>query len=123
MDRNGILRNLAFTVAEVFKVQQRLDIDLMDLDSIIQSCTNPRTYMGLMFELSGMEGETFEEFCKAFDGDTMDKAQTALWEAIENFSPRDRQELIRKLVAKIRETEAEVLDRALNELTTKQSGS
>ena len=123
IDRKGNLRDLAFTVGEVFEVQQRLQIDLMDLDSIVNACTNPRSYMDLMFCLSARDGETFEEFCKVFDGQTLDDAQTALWEAIENFSPRNRRELIGKLVAKLRETDQGLIEKALDALSMERSGS
>ena len=116
-------RDLSFTVAEVFEVEMRLGVDLMDLDSIVSACQKPRDYMQLMHLLSGKEGETFVDFCKCFDGEVIDQAQTALWEAIELFSPRDRQKLIRAIVQKIRETDEEIVVKALDELTANGSGS
>jgi hypothetical protein len=116
-DNQGATWSIEITVTTVKRLKNELDIDLMkiaepDSDLLDRLAGDPILLVDALWVICRDNATiTDEEFGQRMGGESIDNAVMALMEAIADFFPRARREILRKMIAKARQAEETVLSR------------
>lgn len=127
VDSTGQTRRLSLTVYTVDRIRDFCGIDLLSIldqqfdsespDSVLYRLQHDRRLLAqtlhVILDDSAPEGVTFEDFCRAMDGDGLDRAADALILEIIELFPQHKREGLRRLV----EMQAE-LNREIQKVVT-----
>jgi hypothetical protein len=116
-DNQGATWSIEITVTTVKRLKNELDLDLMkiaepDSDLLDRLAGDPILLVDALWVICRDNATiTDEEFGQRMGGESIDNAVMALMEAIADFFPRARREILRKMIAKARQAEETVLSR------------
>lgn len=104
-DANHREWHLDITVNELRRVKKMVDLDLLDLEegrTIARLANDPILLVDVLWILcedqAQKEGITDEQFGRSLRGEVIEHATEALFEALTDFFPPQRQILLRKLI-------------------------
>jgi len=101
------------------RVRKRLDLKLMDViggETLDRLADDPVLLVDMLYvlcqEQAERDGVSDEEFGRALRGDVLDAAVGAFLEALTDFCPSRKRDLLRRLIAKGGEAESRILAKA-----------
>lgn len=114
-DTEGRRWTLNITIADVRRVRDQLDIDLMELVEgglLERIAGDPVLLVDLLYALCGDDAAALgdQAFGRSFDGDVIEQAQRAFVEAVIDFFPPAKRETLRRLMSKIEALEQKALN-------------
>jgi hypothetical protein len=124
-DSQGRTWVLTVNVDAIRRVRQLTDVDLLEVVGgklLEQLAEDPVLLCDVLFALCKPEADakqvSDEDFGRAMAGDTIEQATTALLEALADFFPGRKGELLKQAAAKLDQLQARVLDHAGERLTS-----
>jgi hypothetical protein len=115
--------SLDLNVTLLRQIKQDLDVDLYRLDDqsmLMRLASDPFLLAEVLYlvcrEQAESQGVSPESFGTGLAGDAIDAASTALLEAIADFFPNPRKQLVRGVIAKLKDLDQAMLDQAAAEL-------
>ncbi|MEX0654868.1 MAG: hypothetical protein WD151_12160 [Phycisphaeraceae bacterium] len=124
-DSQGRTWTLTVTVDAIKRVRRLTEIDLLEAVSgrlLERLAGDPVVLCDVLYALCRPEAEskqvTDEDFGRAMAGDAIEQATAALLEALADFFPSRKRQLLKQAGAKLSELEAKVLDHAEAQLSS-----
>lgn len=114
VDEAGRRWSIRIDVAAIRKVRTKRGVDLAkvmgsqeELNKLIEDpCLWVDVLWDLVEEQANTQGVTAEVFAHGLAGDAFESASTALIEAIIDFFPSSRREILRRLLGKVKQMES-----------------
>jgi len=128
-DNQGKSWSIEITVATVKELKRDLEVDLMTIaeqgdDLLGKLASDPVLLVDALWvvcrDQAEADGIGDEAFAGRLGGDSLDEAIMALMEAIADFFPKARRQMLRKMLAKAREAESRLLDQINQKLDSEE---
>lgn len=114
-----------FTFAEVFQLETRHQIDLLDFEAFTQILSRPSRLLKVLALICKIEeaGLSESDFYAGFNGDILTAASESLWESYENFIPNDRRPAMEAIKEAAKAMEAAQTKEAMDKIQNARLGS
>lgn len=114
-------------IAALKRVRSQLNVDLLDIiqgDLLERLSRDPVLLCDILYVLCRPQADerklSDEDFGRAMSGQALADATTAFFEALADFFPGPRAGLLREMIARAKQLETQLIDRAISRLSDPQ---